>query len=433
MQGESLARDGRRNFLALAAHQIVMRIGWIFKTESIVIPAFLDYISPAGPLQGVLRGCLPMLNRFGHSVPPVLFARRLKVMRRKKWALLLLTIGMSVPFLTLAAIWWFTAGDGGAWLPWVFLGLYGIFFAVTGMNQLTMHTLQGKLVEANYRGRLASLATTIGAPAAILAALLLMPLWLGDANRFDLIFGFTGLMFLLAAGVAFCIREPTDDYEEAPSRPLVQFASAWRLIREDANFRRLAGVAVCYSTVLMMFPHYQAMGRQRLGLQLNNLTLWVAVQNAGTFAFMFLAGPLADHRGTRLVLRATTIASATTPLLAIALAMAGPAWGGWYPVVFITIGLTPVTLKTMANYTLEIAPTEEHPRYVSTLGLCFAAPIFLFSPLLGLLISLTSFELVFAIAATVILFGALLAWRLAEPRHEISLDDLNLGIEEFEE
>ena len=36
-----------RNFLLLALHQVVIRVGWIFKTESVIIPAFLDSI--AGP------------------------------------------------------------------------------------------------------------------------------------------------------------------------------------------------------------------------------------------------------------------------------------------------------------------------------------------------------------------------------------------------
>ena len=39
----------KRNFLVLALYQIVMRIGWIFKTESIVMPAVLDTITGGGP------------------------------------------------------------------------------------------------------------------------------------------------------------------------------------------------------------------------------------------------------------------------------------------------------------------------------------------------------------------------------------------------
>ena len=62
----------RRNLLLLALHQIVFRIGWIFKTESVIMPAVLDQLSGAG----WLRGCMPVLNRFGQSVPPVFLADR---------------------------------------------------------------------------------------------------------------------------------------------------------------------------------------------------------------------------------------------------------------------------------------------------------------------------------------------------------------------
>ncbi|HID75426.1 MAG TPA: hypothetical protein EYP56_05445, partial [Planctomycetaceae bacterium] len=62
-----IERCEARNLLLLATHQIVFRIGWVFKTESVIMPAFVDLV--AGP--GWVRGCLPVLNRLGQSVPPV--------------------------------------------------------------------------------------------------------------------------------------------------------------------------------------------------------------------------------------------------------------------------------------------------------------------------------------------------------------------------
>ena len=54
------------NFLMAIVYQCCLRVGWIFKTESIIMPAVLDVIGGSG----WLRGCLPMLNRFGNrSVP----------------------------------------------------------------------------------------------------------------------------------------------------------------------------------------------------------------------------------------------------------------------------------------------------------------------------------------------------------------------------
>ena len=59
-----------RNFVLLAVQQLVVRVGWLFKTESVIMPAFLDSI--AGP--GWIRGILPVLNRFGQGVPSFLLA-----------------------------------------------------------------------------------------------------------------------------------------------------------------------------------------------------------------------------------------------------------------------------------------------------------------------------------------------------------------------
>ncbi|HRX82519.1 MAG TPA: hypothetical protein P5307_25810, partial [Pirellulaceae bacterium] len=146
--GSSMAS---RNFAMLALYQIILRTGWIFKTESIIMPAVVDYISGAG----WIRGCLPLLNRFGHSVPPVLLARQVKLQPQKKWLVFGTTAMMSALFLLLT--WLFFMGFAerkAAWMPIAFLIIYAAFFVCIGLNQLAFTTLQGKLVVANQRGRL---------------------------------------------------------------------------------------------------------------------------------------------------------------------------------------------------------------------------------------------------------------------------------------
>ena len=58
----------QRNFLATVSYQIMVRVGWIFKTESIIMPAALDSLGASG----FIRGFLPMFGRFGQSIPPLL-------------------------------------------------------------------------------------------------------------------------------------------------------------------------------------------------------------------------------------------------------------------------------------------------------------------------------------------------------------------------
>jgi hypothetical protein len=84
--------------------------------------------------------------------------------------------------------------------------------------------------------------------------------------------------------------------------------------------------------------------------------------------------------------------------------------------VFLLIGLTPVGFKTFSNYTLEISSNEDHPKYLSTLGLCFALPLLL-SPLMGLVVEMVGFEAVFIGVSGVLVVGWLLTFRLHEPRH----------------
>jgi MFS family permease len=176
---------------------------------------------------------------------------------------------------------------------------------------------------------------------------------------------------------------------------------------------------MAYSASLVLFPHYQALARSdRLRLTMTSLVTWVIVQNIGTGFFSVLTGPVADRRGNRVVMQWVMLIIAAMPPAAIALSYAGD-WGRWlYPAIFFFLGMTPVGLKTLNNYTLEISPTSEHPKYLATIGLCMAAPLIL-SPLLGLLVEVTSFEVVFFGISAVIFLGWLLTLRLAEPREAL--------------
>ncbi|NOY41307.1 MAG: MFS transporter [Planctomycetes bacterium] len=416
------AHEGR-NFFVLALYQVVMRTGWIFKTESVVMPAVLDTITGGGPMGGLLRGCLPVLNRFGHSIPPILFSRRLKVLPQKRMAMLVSTLAMASVFLLLSGLWWGVGTSVPWWMPGLFLVLYLMFFVVTGINNLAFGTLQGKLIGVTRRGRQMLVANVTGSVAAIGAVMIFLPGWLTPVGgRFEMIFGFTAICFYLAAGLVLLLAEPKDTYSEAGRGVRHLFAASWEIVRTDRNFRRLGWVAMSFGTSLVLFPHYQALGRsERLGLSFDNILKWLIIQNVGTMLFSLLAGPVADRRGNRLVMQGVMAGMAAMPLAALALSFL-PTWGATlYPAVFLLIGLTPVGFKTFNNYALEISPTEDHPRYLSTLGLCFALPLLL-SPVLGWVVEAVGFESVFIGVSAVLAAGWLLTLRLHEPRHVI-LDD----------
>ncbi len=414
------ARVEATNFLMLALHQVVLRIGWIFKTESIVMPVFMDFIG-GGP---VLRGLLMVLNRIGFSVPPVMFSRRLKIAPRKKWLFAICSFGMSVPFLVLALLWWSGAWQDSAgkprwWMPVVFLVLYGVFFALTGMNQLAAHALQGKVVRAAARGRLFTIGVVLGAPLAIAAAWWCMPAWLADPQTgFGAIFACCAMAFAVSGLSVLGIREEPDDFQQARSPLWEYFHHSWQLIETDANARALAILAVLFSATFMLFPHYVAVVGGDQSFDLRRMTLWVCAQNAGTAALSLVIGPLADRYGNRKALHSTMIGVALAPLIAVVAALGATELMADYSwVMFVTIGFTPVTIRLLANYALEIAPRHDHPKYLSALGLCLALPVVIGAPLVGVVARVAGYLPVFVAGLVALLLAVWQTFRIAEPRH----------------
>jgi MFS family permease len=415
------------NTLALEIQQVIVRIGWIFKTETIIMPAVLDAVVDSG----ALRGLLPVLNRGGQSLTPLLFSGRLARAPLKKWALMRSSALMAACFAILAVAWTPLEARRPDLLALLFLVVYAAFSSTNGLNQLAIAALQGKLIAPGHRGRAMLVSVSLGSVLAIAAAWLWLGRWLEEADGFPKIFAATAAFFGLAAVVPPFLDEPRDAEPALPASPDAQAARRgwWSASREgiagwrqtlagDPSLVRLAGVAACFSAVLMLFPHYQAFARDRLGSHIGSLLTWVVVQNAATGTASLVVGPLSDRRGTRLVLVWLVALSSVTPLLVTALARGPHGMAAeWFWLVYLPLGLNPLSLRLFTNYALELAPVAaEHPRYVSIVGAALAAP-FVLSPLVGWAVDRLGFEPVFVLGAGVIAGGAIVATGLPEPRN----------------
>jgi MFS family permease len=421
------ADSGReaRNTLWLEVYQVIVRIGWIFKTETIIMPAVLDAVVDSGSL----RGLLPVLNRVGQSVPPLLASGPLARLPRKKWALVLTSLVMAAWFAALAAVWSPLAKARPDLLAMVFLVIYALFSATIGLNQLVFAALLGKLIPAGRRGRAMVVSVAAGSVLAIAAAVMLLGPWLTLADGFPRIFAATAIFFALAAVAPALLDEPADavpppsrDAGGGPWRRGVRAVEdgieGWRrTLAGDRPLVRLCLVAACFSAVLMLFPHYQAFARDRLGSHPGSMLTWVVVQNAATGVVSLVAGPLADRRGTRIVLVWLVALSAVTPLTVTLLSLLPRDLAvEWFWLTYVPLGVNPLSLKFFTNYSLELAPAPaEHPRYVSIVGAALAAP-FVISPLVGLAVDRLGFRPVFLAGVAVIAAGAALARGLPEPR-----------------
>ncbi len=408
-----------RNLFLLAVHQIVFRTGWIFKTESVIMPAFLDAV--AGPHSGWLRGFMPVVNRFGQSVPPVLLADRLKRLRRKHGALAAFTSLLGLPFAMLAVFWLLASGRQGGWMPWLFLGIYALFFVIAGMYHLSSGTVQGKLIRPTRRGHLLMTSTAVGTLPAMGAAWYLLPRWLEQPDGgYAQIFAITALCFVASGLIVLLLYEtPDNPAGQESGRRRSGLAEMVQVLRADRNLRRLIFVAALWSSCMIVFPHYQAFAREELGLSGSHLMVWVITQNAAVGLYSLYAGPVADTFGNRLTLRWLVFASALAPLFVAGLPyLPGSMGARVFWTVFIALGIAPLVLRILVNYALEICGPADHPRYLSTISLCVAVP-FLLSPLVGWLVDLVGFQQVFLTAAGLIVLAGLMTFRLEEPRHHL--------------
>ncbi|MFO1096021.1 MAG: MFS transporter [Planctomycetaceae bacterium] len=404
-----------RNLFVLSAFQVLLRIGWIFKTETVIMPDFVDAIAGAG----WVRGLLPVLNRVGQSLPPLCLAENIQRSQSKTRMLLWITLLMAVPFLALGTIWAALTDQRQPWLPPLFLVLYFLFFALNGLNQQAFGTAQGKLIRAVRRGHLMGVSGLIGSVSAVVAAIWLLPGWLRMPNNagYAPIFLFNGGMYLVGGLALLLAREPADP-PQVGSRTAIwqQFVDAWRLFRSDAGFRSAGWVSMCFISALLLFPHYQWLGREKLGATNADLLPWVVAQNLSLGVFSPLLGRIADRRGNRLAVRIAVFLSAFTPLVALWLASrSGEHSRTLYALTFALLGLCPLTIRTIQNYVLELADESRHSLYLSTMTVCLAVP-FVLSPIVGWLVDVFPYQWTFGAISAVIALGGVLTFRMPEPR-----------------
>ena len=177
-------------------------------------------------------------------------------------------------------------------------------------------------------------------------------------------------------------------------------------------------MATLFMTGLLLFPHYQALAKEMLGTSDLDIVWWVIAQNISVGIFSPVLGGIADRYGNRMALRIAAFSAAFTPLIAVLLASPWfPLGRQWFWITYVFLGITPVTMRTIANYTLELVPREKHPQYLSTMTICYTVP-FLLSPLLGAIIDYIPWQVPFLAVSGTIACSGMLTFRMAEPRHD---------------
>lgn len=415
----------RRNFLALGLYTIAFNVGWLFKTESIIIASFVRTLGASNLVQGLF----PMMNQLGSTIPQLLMANRVEHLAHKKrlmlstfslyfvlWFIMFVVLRM-IPFEHKSAI------------LGVFLVVNMIFAFNLGCNSVVGSIIFGKVVPFDIRGRLMTFAGVIGGVAAVGCTFLVVrPIMEASSTNplspYATLFLLCSLTFLAAWFALVFIKEPPLAGAKQRRDLLAFTRHSLRLVIHDRNFILLflIGALVAISFGILQF--YTVYAKSQLQIA-NSMLAWYLVFQVGAAPLgSIFYGMLADKYGNRLGITIGSAIFALTPAAAVFVGICpGLAHRMWlFGVVYALIGFNLPVQQLLTNYLLEIAPLELHPNYLGVYNALRSITL-VFPPIVGFLMDAFSFDKVFVGLAMFLASGVVLAYLLIEPRHLTDKDE----------
>jgi hypothetical protein len=405
------------NFYIIAVRQILFRLGWIFKTESIVIPALTTMLTSST----LYLGLFPMVSRIGKYFPQLFAANFIEPLRKRKYGLIVLNLGAIIPWGIFAALCWMKPLNKTMFMAF-FVFAYASFWICTGAGQMTMRTVIGKVILYNFRGRIQKIIGLYSAVFAIIFSLVAAYILKGAPPfefpyNFAMLFTLTFVLFLVVLTCTILIREPS--YPLPPKRKGVSrtIVNAFSLIKTNRNLRRAVIIGWSFSLTAALFPFYTAYAREYVGVPIKLLALSLFIQHGANAGCQIFVGPLADRQGNRFVLLVLGWLAVFIPLVPLVAKYLIPANMSiyFYLVTYLLIGTAVGRELFLQNYILEISSLEKQPLFVGTLNL-FVGLSSLFPVIIGALLIVLSYEMVFSIAFVFAAAGAALIFTVEEPR-----------------
>ena len=399
----------RRHFLRNAALLALENAGFVvaitFVGTNTILPTFVTELGGSALLVGLLATC----QSAGWLLPQLVGAGLVAGKPRMlPYILIPLYVGRPA-FLVMAGLI-ILAGTRFPWLLLValYVSLLG-FYGTDGLASVPWYELVGKTVPPSRRGRMFGIAQVAGGLAGMgvgwLVGVVLRSPSLTFPRNYAVLFALSGVVFLLNLLPFLFMKEPAG----APSPGSTARHRSWRefttsllgIIREDRNFVRLVVARLLLGLATASFPFY-ILFMDGLSASPGRLGLLTSAQVAGGLAGGLAVGWLADHVGTRTVIRWSAVAGALIPGVGLAMGALGSIRGSGFEalgvVLFFLMGMAGSTnMIGFMNYLLEVAPLPARTTYVglfNTLsGVVLVAP-----PLAGWIVQAASYQLLFALA-----------------------------------
>jgi MFS-type transporter involved in bile tolerance (Atg22 family) len=410
----------KRNFILFAVHTILFRVGWLFKTESVIVPAVARLLGA----NNFLIGFFPMFMRLGETLPQIFAAGYVQPLPRKKPYLML---SGSLFFLL-----WFLLFLAFIQIPYsrrsilllIFLLIYVLFWTNLGVFALLNNIIIGKTIPYNIRGKLISVAGMVSGIAAVIVTFtVIQPVlhknFQSVLTPYSVLFFICSILFLLSFIFISFIKEPPITYSNSGRTKMISFITqSFSLIKKDRNFLiffLVSSIAMCGFGLLAFYTMY---AKNHLAVPDYVLAYYLAVQVGGNSLGSLFYGFCADRFGNRMVIRMIILTICLTPLTAVIIGTAGalPHREYLYCLVFFMVGFNLPIYQILVNYLLEIAPLQKHPNYLGIYS-AMSSLFFVFPLAMGFLMDKFYYNKVFIGITLFLAIGVILSVKLIEPRH----------------
>jgi MFS family permease len=431
--GDGHDEYARRHFLRNAGMLTLENAGFLaaiaFVGSNTVLPTFITRLGGSAFLVGLIATC----QSAGWLLPQMVGARicagKPRIMR---YLLVPIMIGRPV-YLVVAAL---TVLLGTGFPAVLLAALYTailVFFGTDGLASVPWFELVAKTIPPDRRGRMFGMAQIGGGLAGMgvgaLVAVILKSPGLPFPSNYALLFALSSGLFLLNIMPFLFMKEPVHQGEAARSAPAAVGAatvkpasflsSLVQTMRQDRNFVRLIVVRLLLGTAMAVFPFY-ILFMDRVGsISAEKLGLFTSAQVFGGLAGGLIIGWIADHLGTRTVIRASAVTGAAVPGIGLLMILLGtvPSEALLAPgvLLFVLMGFVSSTnLIGFMNYLMETAPRDRRAQYIGMFN-TVAGVLMVVPPMAGWLLSSVSFGPLFALAVASSLGGFVVSLGLRKP------------------
>ena len=401
-------------------HNLFMHIGdgtlflfaMHFVSVNMIMPVYVERIGGSA----IAIGSVPVLWNLGVNLPQFFLSKIFKDKKEIKPTVVRWGFINRSMFFVIALFSFSLLGKiKGHSASELLLGLILITAISGSVGVPTWYTLFSKTTPIKLRGRLQALRQFLGSIFGMLAGSLIIIILaaIKFPENFGTLFLLCYIFMMISFGFLKRVREPSSVYNEGMEiQKIKTFSRAKAIIKENKNLKYFLVSDALYLISITIFAFYAVYGIKKFNLPTSYAGTFTIVQTGSMIAANIIFGITGDKFGHKLNLIFLSLSSLASSLIAVA---AGNVYVYFFVFVFIACASTIQGISRLA-FIVEICDEPERPFVISLMN-TITAPMLLFGLVSGILISLTSYELVFLLNSAVAAGACLwIIFMLKEPR-----------------